>query len=336
MHRLTAGAGIGAALLLAASLQAAESRNTGVVRGEDRLAQGGGRSRGFYGFPDWDSGFGRFGRSRRRDADLDKKPAEPERGRREESASSPAAAERGPGRGGRGGPRRWSREGFENSDRRGPQAPPRAGAGPRAPQGKPGVRPSEGRGDRRWAGRWRAAEGRGREAWSRRRPGRGHGWANGRGRHRPGFAGHHRQGRDGFGGWASHRGFSRHGRFCHRGRGGFASRHSHRGRGGFGWQAHRGNRWRRTVGPQGHGWSGHHGLARGHGRGRGGPHWGAWGRGGRGRESFGRFGRGWDDRANSRAERPRGPQSSSASVDRDRRIERLMREIEELRRELRR
>src|SRR5438128_2335717 len=71
--------GIGAALLLAASLRAAEPAR----QGQRDAPPGGGtpdRSRGFYGFPDWDGRFGPGGGARRPDdggKPADVKPGDP-------------------------------------------------------------------------------------------------------------------------------------------------------------------------------------------------------------------------------------------------------------------
>ena len=62
--------GCGAVLLLTASVRAGEP--TLDEKGSTQLAQGD-RSRGFSGFPDWDSRFGGYDRNRRVPADEDKK-----------------------------------------------------------------------------------------------------------------------------------------------------------------------------------------------------------------------------------------------------------------------
>src|SRR5262249_2498737 len=71
------GLGFGAALLLTASLPAAESAPPRDGARDNRQVQPD-RSRGFYGFPDWDSRSGRYDRSRREDPrDADRRPEDP-------------------------------------------------------------------------------------------------------------------------------------------------------------------------------------------------------------------------------------------------------------------
>src|SRR6185312_3153320 len=81
MSRFGVFMGIGAALLLTASLHAEEPAS-GSGAGSSRFQRS--RSRGFGGFADWDSRRGGYDRSRRQDAgDQDKKAGDDNRDRRD-------------------------------------------------------------------------------------------------------------------------------------------------------------------------------------------------------------------------------------------------------------
>src|SRR3954468_2855977 len=95
MHSFIMGAGMGAVMLLTASVQAAPPVAEDGPR-DARLAQAD-RPRGFSGFSDWDSRSGGYDRSRRqeddRDADRDRRPG----GSRQDFFGRPGPGRPGPG-----------------------------------------------------------------------------------------------------------------------------------------------------------------------------------------------------------------------------------------------
>lgn len=388
--------GLGSALLLTASLHAAPNGTAAASTDKEQVAQQD-RSRGPFGFPDWDSRFSGYDRSRRPAADADSKQAGPQSPDRK--GGPPGAGDGPPGARG-GGPPPWARGGGPPWMRGGPPlgfdkgkgpdkdkgpdkgkeaAPPKKPAGPADAAKGPPSRPEASKGPpwarwhdfrrdgRGWESRWRGADsrsrgpagplwsraGRGGPPWLRDRHwggqrgpmarfawhsrGRGHGWHHG----------HHRgwfhQGRPpwAYRGWAHRSRPPWVYRFSHPGP---HSRHARGGppgwsRGGWGW----GHRF------------GHYARMKHHGR--GGPPWGwvhgwgdrwaGWGR------SFGppwarSWGSGPQRESTDRRQPPRpdprreppprspAPSSDSRSADLEKRLDRLMRELEELRRDIRR
>ena len=150
--------GLGAALLLCLGATAQEP---GADGGASKSRFQRGRSRGFGGFPDWDSRRGSYDRSRRQDSkDQDKKSADKDRGgpeRREAGPGdrrggppSPPAARGGrrgfgpPGIGPRGGPRPSTPPTARDGDQRGrprPPSPPAAREGDRRGTPRPPAPP---------------------------------------------------------------------------------------------------------------------------------------------------------------------------------------------------
>ncbi len=144
------GLGLGAALLLAATLPAAESVSARDGRGDRQLQPD--RSRGFYGFPDWDSKSGGYDRSRREDPrDADKKSDDKRGGRSSGDGTRfpfgpPGFGQPGRGDGPGAGP---GPGGFPGFGRPGAQQPDRAREQPKAedrrtpPGGSAGRGPSQ-------------------------------------------------------------------------------------------------------------------------------------------------------------------------------------------------
>jgi hypothetical protein len=320
-------AGVAVLLLVSTTAPAAEDRPNDKGPPFSRFGPGG--SRGFQGFPDWDGRQGRFSRPTPSEEKSDDKKMTEE-------------------------PRRPFPGFFGRPPDREEMATPK-------PPDRPAARDDNSR-DRFWAAAWRggsssssrwrpsASRGSSHSPWGRGFS--GHGWRGGFG------FGHHSSHRHGWHGrgWGFGSGHGLAGHFGHHRGPSFRFGHHHHHRGPASWSSHRPSHGRSFGWSRGssHGSSSrfgaHGGFAGWHGRsfpGRGfGPPWARSGRGGDGPHPF--WSRGSSSRSGppswrggppSRSDDRRSPPSpprGAGSGDVDRRLDQLIREVEELRQQNRR